>query len=345
MRVAILHPTRSFNLGDRIILLGVREILRAAFGEYDELVCDLRLAEDSKGYLDSLNWNVDLFVLSGTPWIWDKCHQSRKYEVLQEIFSLLPGHTKKAALGIGSCFPLASNVFEVYLFQRDGEGKWEITRQHTRERLKEIFTEFDYVGTRDRLAFHILKAVGVEVFDSICPAAHIPRPIVGYADASRPLLVFINPFEGVSMESCDKIFLDDFIEFQKWFKETYNPVVVTMDPLDRDWCDGQGWEVKWLKTEDELAKAIFSSTFVVSARVHAAVPAAVWGKKTYIIPWDSRYLTAQRVGVTPILTFSDRDWDCYNFTAENAELKEKIGAILKADKNFVVGKLKDLCKP
>lgn len=342
MKIAILHPVKSTNLGDRIILSGVRELLKTAFGSYDELIYDLGNAEASDSYIESLEKNIDLFVLSGTPWLWDKCHQSRKYAVLQKILSFI--HSRKVALGIGSCFPLASNIFSVYLFQKDANGHWEITRQHTREKLKEIFSQFDYVGTRDRLAFHILRAVGVNAFDSICPAAHVKFPLdLKISRSVKPLLVFLNPWDGVSRESCDDVFLSDFIQFQKWFKETYNPEVITMDSLDFDWCRGQNWDVEWVKTEKGLAHAIASASFVVSGRVHAAIPASVWGKRAFILPWDSRYLTAQRVGVAPILTFSDRDWDMYDFHAWTG-IKEitKIKLRLKEDKDFVVDKLKSL---
>lgn len=346
MKALLLHPFESRNLGDKVILEGTQNLLFTAFGEYQSHLCDLDRAINDESYLRSFNWKgVDLLVLSGTPWLWDKCHQSLKYQVLEKILLLLPEGTKKIALGIGSCFPLATNVMEVYLYQKDDAGRYEITRLHTREKLYDIFSKFDLVATRDILAYRILQSVGVSAYHSICPAAFIstvkPKLSTG-TFPYRPLLVFMNPFDGVSRESCDRNFIEDYIQFQKWFKVQFDPVVATMDPLDRDWCEGQNWKVTWLQTMEDLRSAIASSSFVVSGRVHASIPAVVLGKASYILPQDTRYLTTVRLGVTPILTWSDMDWSsCADILAKSMG-NLAVRGIIKSHFDFLVDKLRQV---
>ena len=355
MKIIFLHPFESKNLGDKVILEGTQRLLMRTFGNYDSSLCDLGQAIDDESYLDNFNWNeANLFVLSGTPWLWDKCHQSSKFHILEKILSFLPQSTRKIALGIGSCFPLATNVMEVYLYQKDDAGVYESTRQHTREKLTKIFSKFDFVFTRDILACRILRSVGVPAYHSICPAAFIETPdIIGplihtsFSDITpkrpaRPLLVFTNPFDGVSRESCDQSFMEDFIQFQKWFKEEFNPIVVTMDSLDRDWCTGQVWDVTLLQSVSEFLKIANESSFVVSGRVHASLPAAALGKPSFILPVDTRYLAAVRLGVIPILTSSDLDWWGWSKYFEDPKSSVHVKNVIQSNLNFLIDKLQEI---
>ena len=340
MNALILHPINSTNLGDKIILEGTKSLLHEVFADLNETYIDLEVFEDWNSPIFQI---ADLCVISGTPWIWDKCHQSKKYQRLDHLLRALPKKTKKVALGIGSCFPWATNVLDVYVYQKDDNGVYEITRLHTREHLHKIFSSFDLVTTRDHLAFNILRKLDIHAFDCICPAAHIEIPQHFYKKESQePLLVFLNPHDGVSHESCDKIFMDDFIQFEKWFKDKYSPDVITMDSLDRDWCLGQGWEkVEWVREIPRFLEIVSQSSFVISGRVHATIPARLLGKRAYILPWDTRYLTAVRLGAIPILTSSDLDWWMYDLGPQEDTLN-KVKEVVTADRNFVLDKLRNL---
>ena len=340
-KVAILHPSKSPNLGDLVILEGVRALLDRVLPSWEEEVWNLPKAETDPVYLDSLDFDVDIFVLSGTPWLWDKCHQSRKYHVLRAVLERLNKNCKKVAMGIGSCFPLATNAMEIYMFQKDGDGIYEITRQHTREQIFELFSQFSLIFTRDRFAFNLLKAVNVSnVFDSICPAFFLnPKFDRTQISEERPLLIFTNPWDGVSRESCDNYFLSDFIQFQKYFYDKFNPRVVTMDSLDLDWCKGQNWDATLLNSVEDLEKELKDASFVLSGRVHAVVPALVYLKKAYIIPWDTRFLTAVRGGACPVLPISDNDWFGYDFQPATSDFSGEVRKRIQSNLNFVQSKL------
>lgn len=348
MKILFFHPVSSTNLGDSIILAGTERLLSLAFGSYEPVYFDIILADRNELYIDHFDLSsIDVFIVSGTPWIWDMCHQSQKYKLLLKITKRFRNDCLKIGLGLGSCFPLASNVMDVYVYQQNSEGVYEITREHTREWLVNIFGSFDFVSTRDRLAYHILHSIGVSVEDSICPAAFIQQYVQENTSPKKPLLIFVNPYDAVSRESCDNIFLDDYIQFQKWFKETYNPDIITLDPLSRDWCDGQKWNSKWMQNIEDgailsFARIVKNSSFVVSGKVHGAIPAALWGVRSYILPMDTRYLACVRLGVTPVWTLSDKDWWMLQFTEADDEWKNKVQEVTETNKQFLVSKLQGL---
>jgi hypothetical protein len=344
VNILIYHPINGTNLGDMVILEGTKRLLFAAFGnDHDISYLDLDMVERNLGYLKSKVWkDVDMFIIAGTPWLWDACDRSRKYSNLQAILDLLPEDSVKVALGLGSCFPLASNASDLYVFDSDNPP-----RERLRIYLGNIYSKFDFVSTRDRLAYHILDRLGIDVMDTICPAAYagcdfIPDNNSETLEPKRPLLVFLNPRDGVSKESCDEVFMDDYIDFQIQFKKQYNPVVATMDPLDRDWCVGQGWEVKWLLSVDELMQEIKRCSFVLTGRVHAAVPAAVCAKPAYIMPVDTRFLTATRVGVIPVMTFGS-DVSYFNFKTKLEDIVySSLSNSLATEKVAIVEKLQEI---
>lgn len=342
MKILVLHPILSTNLGDHAILAGTINLLKSAV-DAEIVECDLDRAEEDGNYLNRfVTDSFDYFVVSGTPWMWDMCHQSTKFQLLESIVSRLPKSCKKIALGIGSCFPLATNTMKNYLWQMDDKGNYEITREHTREKLYDLFSQFDLVVCRDRFASHVFQSLDLPVIDGICPAAFIPDYRVKREGKKKPLLVFLDPNESVSRESCDKKFLEDYIQFQKWFKKEYDPKVITMDPLSRDWCAGQNWDAPLIHSIPELAQIVHNASFMVSGKIHGAIPAAVWGVRSYILPIDTRYLASVRLGVWPILTYSDNDWWMLRFMDADTFWVKKVKDIIQSHKQFLIAKVQEL---
>lgn len=340
-KVLILHPSSSTNLGDHIILAGTKKLLESVIDPIEFVDCDLIRAEQYESYLaEILKDQFDFFVVSGTPWIWDMCDCSTKYQVLENILSVQPKSCKKIAMGIGSCFPFATNAMEVYLYQKDKKGNYDKTRENTRIKIYELFSQFDLIVTRDRFAFHILRSLDIPAVDSICPAAFAPdfhpTPVI---EGARPLLVFTDPQTCISHESCDQLWITDYIQFQKWFKETFDPEIVTGDPLARDWCVGQGWDVTWLRETVKMEEYIAKSSFVVSGKVHAAIPAAVLGRQAYILPLDTRYLAAIRLGAIPIIPSSDMDWWMWENVFRSTQWNPHTTAVIESNRNFLIDKI------
>ena len=314
-RLLLVHPTTSTNFGDHVILEGVKKLLGGISGaDFEFDFCNVEEIEKDPSCVQKYaSDGYHAMIVTGTPWLWDMCNRSNKVQGLKHLLENIS--CKKIALGIGSCYPLTTNTLGQFLFQVDGKGRPDPTRQDSLREIKEIYSMFDLIVVRDQIALRVFEEIGIKAHETICPAAFSVDAAENIeAGETRPLLVFTNPSEGISNESCDSVYTSDFIQFQKWFKETYDPRVVTMCPLDRDWCVGQGWEVEWIQDIKRFEEILMQTSFCISSRVHAAIPATVFGIDTYILPLDTRYLTAVKVGAQPILPTGDLSWWMYDFT-------------------------------
>lgn len=356
MKIGIIHPKDSHNAGDKVILQGCMELLSKAYGTFTPVYCDfdyggfyadnvstwsldelhyaLSNVVKTKIYLDDfISQQLDMVVVSGTPWIWDMCFKSDKYRKLKYIVENLSAETKLVGLGLGSCFPLATNTMSMYAthpeklnFLKRGVG--------------DIFNTFDLITSRDTIAHETFKAIGVNNLEHhYCPANFIH--INGIAlSKSKPVLVFYNPFHGISASVTDKVFADDYIQYQVEFIKRYKPRIITMDKEDKDWLVDHNfttWEDTnciWVKEVSELIASLADASFVLSGRIHAAIPAMLMGKSTYIMPIDTRYLTTSKTGIRPLWTwgndyYSINEFDFIDYKNSIEEDKQKLITRLK----------------
>ena len=335
MKIGIVCPANSTNSGDLVILEGCRKLLQEAFGNYEEVLHDFDFgftgkifplsdsfesiqatmdgAIEARKHIDKfIKSDIDLLVVAGTPWIWDMCQKSDKYKRLEYIVDGMP-NVKKIALGLGASFPLATNAFSMYFDHPDK------LRFATRS-FKNIWGKFDFISCRDMLAYDCIKLTGIDCDLHYCPASFIDVPSDSLTH-DKPVLVFHNPRCGTSTEALDERFVEDYIGFQLKFIDKHNPKIIAMCKSDLDWLVDHE-RTDWKKVEqqgmlitqpEQLYDRLRDASFVISSRVHAAIPAALMGKPTYIMPVDTRYLTATLVGVRPLLTWGSPDIDVGSF--------------------------------
>jgi len=323
MKILIHHPSIGGNLGDRVILEGTERLLSWAYEDF-EVIYSNRIYDPRE---------IDLFVMAGTPWIWDMCDRSDKYRQLEEIIESLPVKTKRVALGLGSCLPLASNS-SVYIFGEDP------IRERTRATLVDIYSRFDFISTRDRWAYFILKLLNIDIHKGLCPAIHFIDQKDWRQDPTHPVLVFINPSTSISAVSCDHIFSQDLLGFQKQFYQEYAPKVLLMDKSDIEWCEHAEWHYQLVESTSELVRELHHAKFVVSGRVHAAIPARLLGLQTFILPLDSRYLTAVKCGAIPVLTSGLPDFSKYLHSGDDYDPIPP--TLIALDKKYMVKRLQEL---
>ena len=309
MKILLFHPLKSTNTGDNVILQGTENILRQAFLDV-EFIHQEFTNDETMPRFDRLE--VDLFVVSGTPWFWHVCHRSMKYKQLAKVVALYKD-VKKIGLGLGSCYPLTTNIFSNFIYPNEnvGGGDW---RKDDVECIKNSFGKFDLLFTRDSVAQEILKVAGIESYETVCPAVfaydgdrYIYQPV-----KDKSLLIFQHPERSLSQDSCDKEFSRPYVEFQFKLVEKYKMEVKTASPLDSDWLrdvgllkcerevDGGVPYSTWIKNPTELMQVLIQYNPVVSCRVHEAIPSRMLGNLTYILPMDTRFLTATKVGVLPL---------------------------------------------
>jgi hypothetical protein len=292
MKVLYVHPAESGNVGDQVILAGCRNIMRAVIGEHEEVLCNLECGRD---YIVETLKDVtcDIIVVSGTPWLWDMWEMSVKFQTLKACVELYP-HAMKIGLGLGSCYPLDTGCLTHYFYDE--------LKKPSVEAVQEIFSQFNYVTVRDEVAWHCFQYAGVPAHLQLCPSAFI-EPFSQW-ESSRPLLIFHDCKQGISGSGIDKWFADLFIEYQLRFMNLYNPLVLTATQVDNEWCMANKITSHLVDNLDFLLYFLGRAKFILSGRVHAAIPARLMGKRTWLLPCDTRYLTAVPFGVKIVLPSS-----------------------------------------
>jgi hypothetical protein len=298
MKILYLHPYKGTNLGDNFTLEGSKYLMTKALGDHEIIMADLAEVEGNPevAFTKYKNIDIDIFVVSGTPWIWDCCTVSKKYKALTNLLEVYK-NKKKIAMGIGSCYPVNFSVLNNLCLNPD---KKEFIKE-----LNNVWSQFDLIFTRDTLASKILEITGVKHFDEICTSSQLKQCMILPNDTKkkRPSLIFYNPELGLSREILDRYFIEDYIFFQLRFIKEYNPIIYVIEPQDLSYViDKLGLDAEMIVDTERLLEVLNNSTFVLSGRIHAAIPARMLGVNTFLMPVDSRYLTAVKVGVTPIFT-------------------------------------------
>lgn len=312
MKILLVFPSHSTNTGDKVILLGTENILKEAFGEIEFSYLGFK-NESLNLHIKNISEDIDLIVIAGTPWFWEACHRSPKYKNLMSIACI--EKIKKIGLGLGSCYPLNTSILKTYIYPDmeavNKKGDW---RYEDINRIRNRFGKFDLLFTRDSVAQELLRTSGIESYETVCPAVFANKFDTSIVK-NKPLLIFQNPKTGISGESCDDDFTKQYLNFQLQLIEKYSMEVRTTSPVDSDWLrdiaklkceradDGGVPYSTWIKTPQELLSVLKQFNPVISCRVHAAVPSRALGNQTYILPMDTRFLVATKIGVLPLWTY------------------------------------------
>lgn len=282
MKVLYFHPVgTSINVGDDITYLGSIELIKAAIGAHEIINYFAELESEYNEYLAlQAVSQADLIVLSGTPWLWDMCHVSEKYNILKRILSF--SNKPKIALGIGSSYPL--NHYPITLPQ-----------------IKDIWNMFNFISTRDPIASAALTDAGVESYNSFCTSAYAPI----YNEAqwhldTRPTVVYYDISTGIAKDVVRPWMQKAYNKFLLKVISQYNAKVITITEAEQETLSNIGIESFTPKTPQEVAVSLIGSQFVLSGRIHTAIPSAMQGIPTYIMPVDSRWLTTIPFGILPI---------------------------------------------
>jgi hypothetical protein len=297
MKVLYLHPYKGTNLGDLFTLEGSKYLMTKAIGYHEMLMIDLSTVEENPNLVFEkyIKEDIDIFVVSGTPWIWDCCTSSKKYKALTNLLELYKDK-KKIAMGIGSCYALNAAVLSQQIMCEKKKGFIK--------ELNEVWSKFDLIFTRDTMASKILEYAEVKHFDEICTSSHLKKCIESpkIKKEEIPSLIFYNPELGLSRESLDKYFVEDYIFFQLRFIKEYNPNIYTIEPMEYEWLKSHGINSERISDINKLLEILNNSKFILSGRIHSAIPARMLGKDVFLMPVDSRYLTTTKLGIIPIFT-------------------------------------------
>lgn len=213
----------------------------------------------------------DVVAVVGTPWIWDLCERSEKYERLMSwIREAKSNGQRLVALGIGSCI-------------RWGEGARSFTYDSSSSIVKEAWGSFDFIACRDWIAKDILMCCGVN-------STYLPCP--SYFSIGKEEIPSIAPKKLVAIK-CDP-----------WHPEHYE--ADNWIPRGAEFIN---YKNDFNFKDDNEFLTFFKSLdaeFMVSQRIHAILPFARY-RRVRCVPIDSRAMTTQSTSIPihPNFSFSD----------------------------------------
>jgi len=284
MKIILFRPQPDANLNDTFIEYGTKVILKEVLGNsiYFQNV-----------YFEPLNVETlpshDLIVVCGTPWIWDQCTKSIKY---QELMTLLNQSDKpKIGMGLGSCFPLEMNF------------KAKLRIKSRVPNLDYVLGFFDYVFVRDKLAAKICKTMAKKAKLLCCPSV-FAKEFINFLPLreKNDLVFFYAPQFGLSGGVLNNNFVKHYIDLQVDYARKYQAKVICINEDEFELANSIGLNVKLFKTPSELASELSGAKTLLSGRVHgcmftvgACIPAA-------LLPVDTRFLTYRYCGGKIIMT-------------------------------------------
>lgn len=202
-------------------------------------------------------------LLVGTPWFWDKCSQSAKYQWLN---TLLDNGQVKSAIGVGSCFPLGMDESVILNDPEESEA------------LRAAWSRFDKVVVRDPLAHRLLTHLGIPNILLPCPSVFAIADTLPLPEPRLGSTVIIT---GVAWDNSSQ-----FLERQKVFDHGHDTAYLSY-----------GYGRITAADVPAFLRNLGQYETLIGERVHAITP-FVTVRRTAICPVDSRHLTALNAGVS-----------------------------------------------
>lgn len=281
------------NVGDRVIYMGVRNIMRCALGPHEE---EVRFMSDNEPFPA----DTDVLVVCGTPQILHGAKTTRNVDrILEAASSDIP---VKINIGSGSFY---FDAFKGNRTELDASFSERVSRSPIGEHYAR-YSNFDLVTCRDFGAVAALRAVGVDV---------VPLPCPGFFSAlfqSRPL--FKRPQQIVSVLNGTASFwnrvagdVHDF--YRRLWEADASRIFLAHDEQDCTMLADLDIPYVTFGDADELISYLAASDRLLSLRVHGALPAWTLGLDVTLLGIDRRALLGDDFGarfrVIPLRTEDD----------------------------------------
>jgi len=302
----------SGNLGDSIHAAGVKYILQQVFPVKNYSYHDIMQGRNYYNY-DILRSDYDYIVIGGSPYLYEGFYETYKYGC--EMRDLLKQNKRavKILCGVGSCFFENCTIRDI--IARDSKFVPE---------LRKFYEDFDLLIVRDFLAKEIFEEmIGKEAHCLPCPSMFVFKRYSNIKVRKKrrlPLLIF-NDSRGMLPKGTtdekrrwvwelQKSIIERLVQFRVglvfWIdfgsinhligianRSTTKPTVKKIrkimkfnSPLD---------------LFDELGRA----KYVVTSRLHSAIPSSLLGLPTYLIPLDTRAYCAEFFNIKVIHSVED----------------------------------------
>lgn len=282
------------NSTDGVIVRGITHILEYFFSgcKIDYITLDDYKPMGSSVLLPKNRY--DKLIVCGTPWLWHNFQNSEKYRNLTRLFNT---HTKskKLFLGAGSCLTLSGIGSDILKSPEEVAG------------IRRLYLQSTNI-VRDKIAHDIMNNAKVNSTLLPCPSYYCYGvDEVKEGLRKRNVLVYIDPKKSISKcewQCSNKI--KKFNELNMAFYKEYKPDVYVANEIDVEGVISAGLPKPIvLNTYKETLKVMEEADYVLSSRVHCAVPGYVQGKAIGVIPIDSRSKTLEDFGCLMIRNLED----------------------------------------
>jgi hypothetical protein len=298
LKVAYLTPAmqregRRQNVGDAIIQLGVRNIMRCAIGAHEERLVDM--AGD-----EPIPADTDILVVCGTPQV---AHTGIIPDTLRRTRQAADAPVPvRLNLGIGAFY------FDAFGLDRPAADAAFAERVRTgpAAALYAGNAGFHLCAARDMAATAALRAVGVPAIPLPCPGFFSPlfqpRPLVR---RTTPLVSVLN-----GTASFWHRVAADMHSFHDRLRRMHPDMIfLAHDEEDVEMLTDQGIPHLAFETAEELVAVLAMHTHLLSLRVHSAVPGWSLGMDVTLLGIDRRALLGEDFGaslrVLPLRTEKD----------------------------------------
>jgi len=302
MRVMYIHGFRreQWNIGDDVYFQGTQSLLTEAIGEHEIVEADMEMCCQNIDNVEKLlNFEVDLIVTVGAPWLYSNFESSWQATLLRKI---LPHYsfTKKIAFGLGGCSGLNKNYFR---------------NMAALNAVAETFGQFDLVFAREPMTAQFLELSGVKAQTLLDSAVFFPmQKYVKKLDLKitneRPVFCYFDFEAGISSGDFTEVEGLRIRQMYQYIVAKYDPIVYCVNEPEVRKAEALGIkDCQWIWHYEDILPLLAKASFFISARVHQATLAKLLNKKVYVIPFDIRYLCTSALGVIPVFIQPEPELD------------------------------------
>lgn len=282
------------NSTDGVIVRGITHMLEYFFSgcKIDYITLDDYKPMGSNVLLPENRY--DKLIVCGTPWLWHNFQNSEKYRNLTRLFDT---HTKskKLFLGAGSCLLISSIGSNILKSPEEVAG------------IRRLYLQSTNI-VRDKIAHDIMSNAKVNSTLLPCPSYYCYGiGEVKEGPRKKNVLVYIDPLKSIAKLEwqCPKR-VKEFDELNMAFYKEYKPEVYVANKTDIEGAIRAGLPSPTvLNTYKETLTVMEEADYVLSCRIHCAVPGFVQGKAIGVIPIDSRSKTLEDFGCLMIRNIGD----------------------------------------
>lgn len=308
----------SGNVGDLVHAKGLEYILHQVFPK-DEYSYHRMIQWRNYYNYDFWRTDYDYILLGGSPCLSPRFYEYYKYGVEIRRFFKWNKQAIKVLCGGGSNFSEDYTIEDVY---KDKEFASEV---------RKFYGDFDSLITRDHFAENVFKEAGLSAHCLPCPSMFIFKQYKNVKLKEKrelPLIIFGNPNAINPGLTTDKR-KQEIIELQRNLAQRikgFRPMAISSRDVsvfsEKTLTMAHVGKVKIIKNSViDLFDMMMRAEYVISARVHSAIPASLLGLMTYLIPFDTRKYCAEFFNIKTI--YKAEDVKSYPFKEVNIDEYER----------------------